>query len=186
MSKKIAVVTGANRGLGFETARQLSKKGFHVLLTARSEEKAQSAVQKLAEEGLETEGAVLDVSSDESVSLFFETLQATHGRVDILVNNAGAIFENDTSGEFDMNNTFSIPAAILLKAFNNNSLSAYRMIQHALPLMNEAGYGRIVNVSSGMGQLGEMGSGYPAYRVSKTAMNAITKVFSNHTNLELK
>lgn len=185
--QRVAIVTGANRGLGFATSRALAQQGYHVVLTARSQEKAETAAASLAEEGLTVEPMTLDIGSDESVAAFFSVFQEKHKRLDVLVNNAGKIFE---SGEGEEDHTArplaEIPSSILAQAFNNNTLGAYRMMQHALPRMNQGGYGRIVNVSSGMGSLNEMGGGYPGYRVSKTAMNALTQLFQGEAGHNVK
>jgi NAD(P)-dependent dehydrogenase (short-subunit alcohol dehydrogenase family) len=170
MEQTIAVVTGARRGLGLGTAIALARARMQVIVTARDESRAAEAVEAMKNEGLTAIGRVLDVSSDESVDAFFAWLDDTHGRIDVLVNNAGRIFEKGQSGSLEP------PAAVLLEALNNNALSAYRTSRRAIPRMNERGHGRIVNVSSGMGALTDMGSGYPAYRVSKTAMSAITRL----------
>lgn len=177
---RVAVVTGANRGLGFAAVRELAGRGYRVILTARSQEKADKAVAALAEAGLEVEPEVLDVASDESVAAFVGRLREKHGRCDVLVNNAGAIFEpsNDPANPGGAS-TMQVPADIVLRAFNNNTVGAYRLIRAILPMMNEAGYGRVVNVSSGMGALHDMGSAFPAYRISKTALSAVTRLFDH-------
>ncbi|MEM1009035.1 MAG: SDR family NAD(P)-dependent oxidoreductase [Myxococcota bacterium] len=174
--KKIVVVTGARRGLGYAVCQSLAKQDMHVILTASTLEKAQAATSSLAREGLEVEPAPLDVSRDKDVEVFFDQLKQNHGRIDVLINNAGRIFESGPSADFASSSIFNISPDMVAEAFNNNTLSAYRTIRHALPMMNQAGYGRIVNVSSGMGALNEMGGGFTAYRVSKTAMNAITRI----------
>jgi NAD(P)-dependent dehydrogenase (short-subunit alcohol dehydrogenase family) len=126
------------------------------------------------------DGHVLDVSSDESVAAFYEWLAGAHGHASVLVNNAGRAYWQSSHGVTDT------PAELRAEALNNNALSAYRMIQHALPQMNRHGWGRIVNISSGMGQLSEMGGGSVAYRISKTAMNAITRFASAEAKPNVK
>ncbi|MEM7800554.1 MAG: SDR family NAD(P)-dependent oxidoreductase [Chloroflexota bacterium] len=176
---KVAVITGATQGIGLETARELSQRGYRVIVTGRDIDKAQKAAQELT--GLPFALAhALDVGSDESVALFFDWLQTETGRIDVLVNNAGRVYGGN-SGSFESTETTQ-----LLDAFNNNAASAYRMAKLALPLMNQQGYGRIVNVSSGMGSLDEMGSGAIAYRVSKTAMNAITRLLAHEAREDVK
>lgn len=166
---RVAVVTGASRGLGLATAKELATRGYRVVVTARTQEKADAAIEGL-------EGSVyaraLDVEDDASVSAFFGWLDETLGRLDVLVNNAGAIYESREDS-----NPVKIPADLLARAFQTNTLGAYRMMQGALPRMEKGAYGRIVNVSSGMGGLNEMGGGYPAYRATKAALNALTRVF---------
>ncbi len=165
----LAVVTGARRGLGFETCRRLACEGMTVVLTARSLDRATDAVEMLRGEGLDVHAEALDVGSDDSVEGFFGRVEKL-GNISVLVNNAGTIFEGQSTP------TLQVSPATIAQAFENNALGAWRTMRAALPQMNAAGYGRIVNVSSGMGGLAEMGGGWPAYRVSKTAMNAFTRL----------
>ncbi len=175
--KKIAVITGAAQGMGLETARELAKKGYLSIITARSEDKVKTGL-KAAGDG-DFDGHVLDVADQKSVDRFFDWLGQKYGRIDVLVNNAGI----DTGG---WENALETSAEKIMESIDNNGLSAWRMIQKALPMMNAAGYGRIVNVSSGMGQLSEMGTGVVPYRLSKTAMNAITRIASNEARGNVK
>lgn len=185
MEQKIAVVTGGNRGLGLGTVEALAKQGYKVILTARSQQKAGQAAAPLQAKGLDVMGRELDVSSDKSVDEFFHWLHNEFGRIDVLVNNAGAVFEREVSNDWSVG-CGEIGANVLAKAFNTNTLGAYRTIRKALPMMQKAGYGRIVNISSGMGGLTEMGGGSPAYRISKTALNAVTRVFHNEAGPAVK
>ncbi len=173
MSQKIAVVTGANRGLGFAAARALAQQGMYVLLTARDKALAEAAATDLQDDGLEVEPKRLDVSSDLSVDEFV----AYVGRVDVLVNNAGGMFGGYTG--------LSTPAQVV-EAFNVNAVGAFRLLRGLLPRMNDAGYGRVVNVSSGMGSLNDMQGGAAAYRVSKAALNAVTRVFHAEARANVK
>jgi NAD(P)-dependent dehydrogenase (short-subunit alcohol dehydrogenase family) len=164
MDKRIAVVTGANRGIGLEICRQLAQAGMHVILTARDEAKGKAAAKKLG-----VESHQLDVDSDLSVEAFARWLADTHGRCDVLVNNAGVMLDPRGSRVLDSK------IETYRDTLETNLLGPLRMIQALVPLMKKQGYGRIVNVSSGQGQLSEMGVGTPAYRVSKTALNALTR-----------
>lgn len=184
-TRQVAVVTGANRGLGYGTAGELARRGFAVVLTARTAQRAEDAAAALAAQGVSVTPRELDVSSDDSVGAFFDWLQATYGRIDVLVNNAGAIFERAHAGRWDVG-ALEVPADVVAEAFQTNTLGAYRMMLHALPMMNAAGYGRIVNVSTGMGGVTQMGGGYPAYRMSKAALNAATRVFAHEARGDVK
>lgn len=164
MDERVAVVTGGNRGIGLEICRQLAQAGMHVILTARDKAKGEAAAKKLG-----VESHQLDVDSDDSVKAFARWLADTRGRCDVLVNNAGVM--PDPRGSRVLDSKVETWRATL----ETNLLGPLRMIQAIVPLMKKQGYGRIVNMSSGQGQLSEMGVGTPAYRVSKTALNALTR-----------
>jgi len=170
--RRVAIITGAAQGLGFETARELAAQGCHVILTGRNEPALSAAVEKI--EG-SAEYRFLDVSDESSVSNFFAWFETAHSSLDILVNNAGRIY-----GAYAAT-LATTDAAMLAEAINNNALGAYRMMRAAIPFMSANHYGRIVNVSSGMGALSEMGSGAVPYRVSKTTLNALTILASLET-----
>lgn len=163
---RVAVVTGASKGLGLETARQLAAAGLQVVLTGREEAALAAAAQGVDN----AERRVLDVSDDASVAAFFDWLEEAHGRLDVLVNNAGRVYGGHGA---TLSNT---DPSVLIEAVSNNAVGALRMMRRALPMMATGGYGRVANVSSGMGSLTEMGSGAAPYRVSKTALNALTVV----------
>jgi NAD(P)-dependent dehydrogenase (short-subunit alcohol dehydrogenase family) len=162
---KLAVITGAAQGLGLKTARKLAEAGYWVILTGRSDGALSDAARSI---GPAADWRVLDVADDLSVGSFFDWLTATHGRIDVLVNNAGRIYGAHRA------TLAATDAATIAEAIDNNALGAWRMLRRALPMMGANGFGRIVNVSSGMGALNEMGSGAIPYRVSKTALNALT------------
>lgn len=156
----VAVITGANRGIGQEMARQLVGKGFTVLLGARDAEEGQAAAERLHAIWLP-----LDVAEGESVQEAAQWTQAEHGRVDVLINNAGVLLDEGAPAlEFD--------EARVLATLQVNLLGAWRVASAFAPLMSEGG--RIVNISSGAGQLSRMGAWAPAYGVSKAALNALT------------
>ena len=168
MDKRVAVVTGAHRGIGLEICRQLVKLGgIHVVLTARDAGKGEAAAKKLG-----VDFHVLDVASEESVRQFARWLEATHQRCDILVNNAGVLADPRGSRVLD-----SKPAT-WRETLDTNLLGPLLMIQALAPLMKKHRYGRIVNLSSQLGQLSDMGPGTPSYRVSKAALNALTRTLA--------
>ena len=171
-SQQIAVVTGGNRGIGLEISRQLAKKGIHVILTSRDAAKGQAAVEELGKEGLSVEHHELDVASSESIQAFGSWLKDTHGHVEILVNNAGIMIDS-SRGE---RSVFDSTPETLTETMQTNVYGPLQLIQQVLPLMRKTGYGRIVNVSSGMGQIGDMGGGFAGYRLSKVSLNALTRI----------
>ena len=177
MGVRIALVSGANRGLGFETARQLARCGYRVVLAARDLDKAEIAAGTLRREQLDVLPHQLDVASDESCARLSQL-----GTVDVIVNNAAVIVESDenplAAGAFSRS-ALEVAPSLLREAFETNTLGAYRVMQALAPGMRDRGYGRIVNVSSGLGQLNEMLGGYPAYRVSKAGLNALTRIFAS-------
>lgn len=171
-SGRVALVTGANRGIGFEICRQLARRKMTVVLAARSKARGMAAARELQGEGLAIEFRPLDVTSGRSVAALVPFLEKQFGRLDVLVNNAGVLLDPRGSGFLDSKlKTYS-------DTLDTNFYGPLRLAQALIPLMQRNGYGRIVNLSSGLGQLSEMGTGTPAYRVSKTALNALTRILA--------
>jgi NAD(P)-dependent dehydrogenase (short-subunit alcohol dehydrogenase family) len=170
---RIALVTGANRGIGLEIVRQLSRAGLLAVLGSRDVAKGREAAAKLAAEGLEPPVVGLDVTDEDSVRAAVDEVLSLFGRIDVLVNNAGILKEGQTP---DVSKVLELSSAVALQTYKTNTIGPLRMIQAVVPIMQKGGYGRVVNLSSGAGQLAEMGSGYPAYRMSKAALNALTRV----------
>jgi NAD(P)-dependent dehydrogenase (short-subunit alcohol dehydrogenase family) len=161
---RTAVVTGANRGIGLEVARQLAGDGFRVIAGSRDLDSGERAVREL---GAGAEARQLDVSDPDSVAAFAAGLDG----LDVLVNNAAGFYDTWESGvDADLD--------VARDAFETNVLGAWRVTQACLPLLRAAQSARIVNVSSGAGALTDMGGGSPAYRVSKTALNALTRILA--------
>ena len=161
-SGMIAVITGANRGIGLEVARRLAARGDTAILTARDLAKAQAAAERVG-----AHAAQLDVTDPDSVARF----AASVGEVDALVNNAAINYdtwERATTADLD----------VVRSTLETNLLGAWRASQALLPQLQRSDRARIVNVSSGSGQLSDMGGGTPAYRVSKTALNALTRMLA--------
>jgi NAD(P)-dependent dehydrogenase (short-subunit alcohol dehydrogenase family) len=171
---KIALVTGCNRGLGLETSRQLAAQGVTVIMTARNLDKLQQNAQSMpGEVALQA----LDVTDAAQVEKLAGWIQSQFGRLDILVNNAG-IFPDGMPGE-DMPSALKVPLDMVRKAMETNLYAPLRLCQTFIPWMTRQNYGRVVNISSGMGQLSEMNGCCPAYRASKTALNAVTRIFAD-------
>lgn len=179
--KRIAVVTGANRGLGLETARQLAQRGMEVIVTCRSASKGEVALEKLRAEGLEVLFQPLDVTSESSVADLGAFIHSRCGRVDILVNNAGVFLDVHGSEDTGGASVFNTSLEILSATLRTNLYGPLLLAQELTPLMKQQHYGRIVNVSSGMGQLSDMEGKSPAYRISKTALNALTRILAAET-----
>jgi NAD(P)-dependent dehydrogenase (short-subunit alcohol dehydrogenase family) len=172
---RIAVVTGGNRGIGFEICRQLAKHGVHVVLTARDQKKGLDATQRLQSEGLNVIFHPLDVTREAQVRRLTDYMETAHGRCDILVNNAGVSLDS-----YRMS-VLATPLQLFHDTMETNFYGALRLCQALVPLMLRHRYGRIVNLSSGMGQLEDMEDGNAAYRVSKTALNALTRMVATAT-----
>jgi NAD(P)-dependent dehydrogenase (short-subunit alcohol dehydrogenase family) len=175
--RKIAVITGANRGLGLETARQLARLGLHVVLTARDAKAGAKALQELQAQKLDVELRKLDVASTEDAQALARYLRDQHGRVDVLVNNAGILPEATREAGAKSSDPLKVSPVTVMEVFNTNTLGAIRLIQALVPLMTSGA--RIVNVSSGMGALNDMNGGYLGYRISKAALNVVTRVFAH-------
>lgn len=171
-TKRVAVVTGANRGIGFETCRQLAKKEIRVILASRDEAKGKGAAEKLQAEGLDVSYHPLDVTNSDSVQRLAQFITSEEGQLDILVNNAGVLIDASDS-------LLDTKIDTLRETMDTNLSGPLLLCQALIPLMQQHNYGRVVNVSSGAGQLSDMTSGYPSYRISKTALNALTRILGN-------
>jgi NAD(P)-dependent dehydrogenase (short-subunit alcohol dehydrogenase family) len=182
---RVALVSGGNRGIGIEIARQLARRGILVVIGSRDVEKGQAAAQTIIDEGYPTEVVRLDITDGNSVAAAVEEIVRRHGRIDILVNNAAILI--DGPGGFK-SSLFELKADTARKTFETNVLGPLRLTQAVVPIMERNGYGRIVNLSSGAGQLSDMRSGFPAYRMSKTALNALTRITTSElasTNIKV-
>ena len=165
---RVALVTGAYRGIGLEVSRQLARRGFDVVLTARDLRKAGAAAEGLKEQGLKVVSAALDVTDARSVEEAARFVAERFGRLDVLVNNAAILYDHWQRAE-------SADLDTAREAFETNTLGPWRVAQAFLPLLRKSQHPRIVNVSSESGSLSSMGGGTPAYGVSKAALNALTR-----------
>jgi NAD(P)-dependent dehydrogenase (short-subunit alcohol dehydrogenase family) len=164
---KTAIVTGANRGIGLEITRQLVREGIRVVMGSRDPVKGERACAGLAAGELAVSHQ-LDVNDTRSVQRFVEFVDKQYGAPAILVNNAGTYPESTEARVVD------VKTSVWRETLETNLLGAVRLCREVVPLMERVAYGRIVNISSGLGQLSRMGAGSPAYRVSKAALNALT------------
>lgn len=183
---KTAVVTGANRGLGLETCRQLARLGLTVILTSRDARKGEAAAAGLRKAGAAVRFHPLDVTDPQSIRRLADFVEAEFGRFDVLVNNAGVFLDPVDSPEPDAASVFRAELDIVRRSMETNVYGPLLLCQALVPLMR--GYGRIVNVSSGMGQLTEMNGGCPGYRFSKVALNALTRILADelqHTRIKV-
>jgi NAD(P)-dependent dehydrogenase (short-subunit alcohol dehydrogenase family) len=172
---KTALVTGGNRGLGLETCRQLAGRGYRVLLTSRDQALGEAAAAPLRQEGLAIDVHQLDVTVQEQVTQVYEFVLSEYGRLDVLVNNAGVYLDKATR-------VFEVAESIFEGTLAVNFYGAMRMTRTFIALMKEQDYGRVVNVSSGLGSLEAMGNAPgrdAAYRVSKAALNALTRLMAS-------
>ncbi len=163
-NQKKALVTGGNRGIGFAIAIGLLAKGYQVIITARSLDNAKQAAEKLSGNVIPVE---LDVSSDRSIEQALATLDRNIDRLDVLVNNAGIYPDEGV-------NILTIKRELLDSTFNTNTFGAIAMVQAFLPLLEKSEDARVINVSSGYGEIGGLSANVPSYCLSKLALNGAT------------
>ena len=173
---RVALVTGGNRGIGFEVARQLGERGNRIILGSRDARRGESAAEKLVSSKIDVTSAQLDVTNQDQVDRLTRRIQSEFGKLDILVNNAGIMVDNEKPSVTDLD--------LLRTTLETNLFGAWRLCKAFIPLMEKNHYGRIVNVSSGAGSFpGGMAkqSGYwrPAYSLSKTSLNALTLMLAS-------
>jgi NAD(P)-dependent dehydrogenase (short-subunit alcohol dehydrogenase family) len=169
--EKVAFVTGANKGIGFEVCRQLAMKRFRILLSARQASAGQKACEQLRASGGDASFVQLDVTRLESIHAAAEAVASLTGHLDVLVNNAGICEDADQS-------VLQVNAETVHRTFATNTLGPLLLTQRLCPLLLRSEAARIINVSSGLGSLSDMGSGYPSYRMSKAALNAFTRILA--------
>lgn len=171
---RVAVVTGGYGGIGLAICKGLAKEGLRIVLAGRNPNKGNANAEDLQLQGFDVVYAPLDVNRTEDIQRLSEFIDHKYGRLDVLVNNAGIFPDGSAQGDTLMTATIET----IQQGLETNVYGPIRLCQALVPLMKRNHYGRIVNVSSGMGQLSEMGGGSPAYRLSKTALNAVTRMLS--------
>ena len=182
--KRVSLVTGVNRGIGFEICRGLARKGLEVVMSGRDEAELRQAQQRLAAENLKVATIHLDVTDrrqleppkDLDVTFIGDWLRRKYGRLDVLVNNAGVV--PDRTGHDDPDSILDTPRDAFELGFETHFHGPLSLCRALVPLMKQNGYGRVVNMSTGMARLTDMNAGWPAYRVSKVAINALTRILS--------
>jgi NAD(P)-dependent dehydrogenase (short-subunit alcohol dehydrogenase family) len=176
---KIALITGANKGIGLEIARQLGTQGITVLLGVRDENRGREAAQKLQAEQIDTRALQLDVTKQDSIDTAASYIESEFGKLDILVNNAGIAIDNTPPSQLDIE--------VLRRTYDTNVFGVFAVTKAMLPLLRKSDAGRIVNMSSGLGSLTQnTDPNYEyaqikllAYNSSKTALNAMTIQFAH-------
>jgi NAD(P)-dependent dehydrogenase (short-subunit alcohol dehydrogenase family) len=179
--KRVALVSGGNRGIGFAVCKGLNQVGLQVIMGSRDIENGQLAAERLQNEGVKVDPHQLDVTAPTSIEALKAYILKKYGRLDVLVNNAGVHLD---SGQSFLN----VPIDTVNQTYEINLYGALRLCQTFVPLMKEHQYGRIVNVSSDMGSLSHMGGRSVAYRTSKAGINALTRVMASEmrgTNIKV-
>lgn len=166
--ERTALVTGANKGIGYEVARQLAAKGFHVFVGARNRDAGRKAADEIAKDGGKATFLEIDVANNASVSAAARELPKIADHLDVLVNNAGIMMDDDDA-------ILEVSDDIFRKTLETNALGALRVTRAFVPLLAKSRTPRVINVSSGGGQLTGGADGWsPAYCISKTALNGVT------------
>jgi len=164
---KTILITGANRGIGFETAKQLAKPGYTILLTARNEEKGKAAASELNGSEIDVSFFQMDVSDEKSILEAYEQIRQKYFHLDVIINNAGVLLKEDQS-------VLDFTSSVIHETINTNSISALLVVKTFLPMMKSGS--RIINVSSGGGSMTDPVGGWaPLYCISKAMLNMITR-----------
>jgi NAD(P)-dependent dehydrogenase (short-subunit alcohol dehydrogenase family) len=181
LKNKIAIVTGANRGLGKEVVNQLLQKEMIIYAAMRSKKDYHLFRKEINDKRVIP--FVLDITNQKNLNFLKEEVLNKFGKIDVLINNAGIYIDNPTNIGIDV---FASASSDFLKTLEVNLIGSYNMIKTFLPIMIQNNYGRIVNVSSGLGRLSEINTSGMFYKISKLALNGLTLAFSkevNHSNI---
>jgi NAD(P)-dependent dehydrogenase (short-subunit alcohol dehydrogenase family) len=168
---KFALISGANRGIGLEIGKQLLETGWNVVFTARNMLEGRPLVNELRKEWKTAWFHQLDVTDEQSIVDLVDYVEDTFGRMDVLINNAGIMIENKHSA-------MDMELEDLHKTMATNFYGPLMLTRTLVRLLKDSKDARVINVSSRMGQLSGMGGGHAAYRISKTALNALTVVMA--------
>jgi NAD(P)-dependent dehydrogenase (short-subunit alcohol dehydrogenase family) len=170
-ARSVIVVTGGNRGIGLEICRQLAARGANVVLTARKPAAGTAAVKKLAAQKLAAAFHPLDVTDGKSIAALHDYLNDTFGRLDVLINNAGIIAKGEAPA-------LKVGLPTIRATLETNAFGPLHLAQSLVPLLRRSAAPRIVNMSSGMGALADNDGSHAAYRISKTALNAVSAILA--------
>lgn len=170
-NQRIVIITGGNRGIGFETAEQLANRGFHVVIAARDQLQGQKAAEKLTTAGGKGTFLSLDVSSSESIRNAASKFREIADHLDVLINNAG-IYPDQGA------NILTIERQQMINTLETNTLGPLEVTQAFLPYLRKAVAPRVINISSGYGELGGLSPNVPSYCLSKLALNGVTIMLS--------
>ena len=174
MQPRTALVTGGNRGIGLEVCRQLARQGLGVLMGTRSLFRAREAVESLRRDGLDVTAIELDITRQDQIDAAYDRIEQRFGHLDVLVNNAAVLLSEGTP-------VLELSLDDLRATLETNLIAQLAVCQAFVPGMVTRRYGRIVNVTSQAGQLSTMSTYAPAYSISKTALNALTRILAETT-----
>jgi NAD(P)-dependent dehydrogenase (short-subunit alcohol dehydrogenase family) len=166
-TRGIALVTGANRGIGLETARQLAQRGFHVVIAARDQKSGRQAAEGIEAQGGKATFLSLDASSSDSTREAARQFATIADQLDVLINNAGIYPDKGVT-------ILTIPRDLVAQTLQTNTFGPLEVTQAFLPYLRRAAAARIINVSSGYGQLEGLSADVPSYCLSKLALNGLT------------
>lgn len=177
--RRVAVISGASRGLGLACARLLAERGFELVMLARGEAALHAAAAEIARHtGIDPLAVTVDVRDQAAVRRLGDAVSDRFGRADVLINNAGVLQGPKDFSHPEAASVLTADAAEVIDTLDVNVVGALRLAQVLVPMMRAQRWGRIVNVSSGMGQLAEMGGSWPGYRISKAGLNALTRILA--------
>lgn len=177
MKKKLAIVTGANRGMGRAISEKLAANNFHVVMVGRRDQELKKETHQLADQKYSVETYIADLENEAEIKKLVHYISDKFGYLDVLVNNAGIYVDESKEAP-----NFSFKDEVMLKTLGINTLAPYRLMKGLLPLMVSNGYGRVVNVSSGLGSFSGAAAHCLAYSVSKAALNMLTKLFASEVD----
>ncbi|KRD84020.1 short-chain dehydrogenase [Bacillus sp. Root147] len=178
--KQVALVTGGNRGIGYELVKQLASSGFKVILTSRSSEKGNKVTGELRELNMDVSFVLMDVDDPKSIEQAAAKVYEQHGRIDVLINNAGVYLD-------EHNHLLDMDPSVIQKTMKINFFGPFYVMRSFIPLMEKRGYGRVINISSEYGEMRALtSSGVGAYKLSKFSLNGLTQLIAAEVQGDIK